>query len=76
MTCYLRVGDLVFYGCGPLGVFLGETHILCFGVRDTYNHFYHSGTGRVSTTIPVYGLLSRLALPDDPRSTPARGDPR
>ena len=73
----LRVGDLVTYGLfGSPGVFLGETHHQWYENADTHYEFYNVTRGRVSETLGILGLLSRLALPDDPHPTPARGDPR
>lgn len=72
----LRIGDLVQYGhhlhMSNLGVYLGD---VTFDVYDNHHKFYSVTACRVRTTLARLGLLSRLALPDDPRSTPARGDP-
>lgn len=56
-----------------LSVYLGDVLFDRFDIR---HRFYSVTYGRMRTTLINLCLLSRVPLPDDPRSTPARGDPR
>lgn len=76
----LRVGDLVLYRVtvdGILGVFLGEEPPpnQFAPSTDRINEFFVVWSGKTTTTLAALDFLWRIPLPDDPRSTPARGDP-
>lgn len=74
-----RVGDLVTYSAErqELGVFLGETQLSdSSGRLNAHNTYWSTVLGWETSTLPFLDLLRRVPLPEDPRSTPARGDPR
>jgi hypothetical protein len=73
----LRIGDLVLYGtvAPELGVFLEEEVRRNGPNNHKYNLFWNAVSGKMARTVVDFDLLTRVPLPDDPRSTPARGDP-